>query len=488
MSDALVNIHVQESRSFCGGCSPSSFHVDSGAWRNHAKAPRDLLAGEVISENTPVACCLDGRLKATHCTLCFRQPIATEANLLRCSRCKIAHYCSSLCQKQDWKHHKRECEAGETINDEIRLLVRTLVAEKTLRDGCSASLTRSSHVVCGSHHLSALDANPNPIDAMETAIVRAAAQIANSDRSKSETLYRRFARNNFGVVDAFVSPLGAGVYPHAAILNHSCDPNCLIRFKFEAGVAPLLQIVAMRSIRNGEELTHAYVEMCQPTNVRREGLFQVYGFKCECRRCLSKCTLKLPQNIMTNPLWAVRAMNPCRVSKNSPNNDDNISATSTSTTMTDMDIEDAILWTSDPPPNLQLAHSKIQEAQTYRDNDDVKTEIVALRKAVDVLRCMPFNVDLYSARAALMSSLVAVGDLQEACTHCRLVVAFLVVAFAHVPNHPLLGLQLYTLGDLLSTAGLTPEARDVYLWSRHILRVCQGNDSEMVQSLDAILV
>jgi hypothetical protein len=36
--------------------------------------------------------------------------------------------------------------------------------------------------------------------------------------------------------------------------------------------------------------------------------------------------------------------------------------------------------------------------------------------------------------------------MAEAFLQCKHVVAFLCVAFQHLPNHPLLGLQLFTLG------------------------------------------
>ena len=35
----------------------------------------------------------------------------------RCSRCKLVHYCSKECQKQDWTIHKHECIERRPIDD-----------------------------------------------------------------------------------------------------------------------------------------------------------------------------------------------------------------------------------------------------------------------------------------------------------------------------------------------------------------------------------
>lgn len=41
----------------------------------------------------------------------------------------------------------------------------------------------------------------------------------------------QFACNNFTISDGELKPLGVGLYPPAALINHSCDPNCVTIFE-----------------------------------------------------------------------------------------------------------------------------------------------------------------------------------------------------------------------------------------------------------------
>ena len=81
---------------------------------------------------------------------------------------------------------------------------------------------------------------------------------STTDRAIQRTL-NAFKKNNFGIVNSLHSPIGEGVYPCAALLNHSCHPNCILRYKI--GVVdnskisryhpPILQIIAIRDIDSG---------------------------------------------------------------------------------------------------------------------------------------------------------------------------------------------------------------------------------------------
>ena len=80
-------------------------------------------------------------------------------------------------------------------------------------------------------------------------------------------------------------------------------------------------------------------------------------------------------------------------------------------------------------------------------------------------------------------------EIVEQCEH---IVSFLAVVFSHVRNHPLLGLQLYTLGDLYNAAAsmegdrlaLEEKAKLAYTWAKQIMIVTHGANDPMVKRLE----
>ena len=82
-------------------------------------------------------------------------------------------------------------------------------------------------------------------------------------RVKSENLEHRlefseiFSRINFNaftIQDEEMMAIGVGIYTKAAMINHSCNPNCVQTF-----VKDRLYIRSIRDIKSGEEITITYI-------------------------------------------------------------------------------------------------------------------------------------------------------------------------------------------------------------------------------------
>ncbi|KYO23855.1 histone-lysine N-methyltransferase SMYD3 [Alligator mississippiensis] len=86
--------------------------------------------------------------------------------------------------------------------------------------------------------------------------------------------------NCFTISNGEMQDVGVGLYPSMSLLNHSCDPNCVIVFE---GYQLLLHSV--REIQIGEELTISYIESLMPSNERQKQLKRQYCFECDCLQC-----------------------------------------------------------------------------------------------------------------------------------------------------------------------------------------------------------
>ncbi|KAF6264333.1 hypothetical protein COO60DRAFT_1698379 [Scenedesmus sp. NREL 46B-D3] len=101
---------------------------------------------------------------------------------------------------------------------------------------------------------------------------------------------------------------GLGLFAATALLNHSCDPNCSIRFEGRQ-----LLLVCVRGAAAGQELTISYGPQLgqQPTQLRQQQLLQQYGFVCRCRSCRMglglAATQQQPQQIQQQALLQLQA-------------------------------------------------------------------------------------------------------------------------------------------------------------------------------------
>ena len=76
-----------------------------------------------------------------------------------------------------------------------------------------------------------------------------------------------------------------GIFPTIARFNHSCVPNSEFAWNEKKQVQ---EVRALRKIETGEEITLCYFTskwQLESAEVRKNYLFQSYGFYCDCKSC-----------------------------------------------------------------------------------------------------------------------------------------------------------------------------------------------------------
>jgi hypothetical protein len=92
-------------------------------------------------------------------------------------------------------------------------------------------------------------------------------------------------------LDHIFAPLdGIAMFSIACKMNHSCQPNVIVRYAKVGWYRPLtLQCVAIREIQKGEELCISYIDLSADSAVMqiqdRWRQLESYGFICNCKRC-----------------------------------------------------------------------------------------------------------------------------------------------------------------------------------------------------------
>ena len=345
---------------------------------------------------------------------------STSAALKRCTRCNWARYCGAVCQRADWTAHKHECSALSDQHSTIRRLPDSALTDMLLT---ARAMWR--------RHLSKGQVDDDAFDAMEDGVAskqdhelgKLAASIpgllppVSDPADTAAKLIAAFTRNNFGVLNELLSVVAAGCYPHAALLNHSCAPNCVLAFDGDR-----IEIRTTRPVARGEELTHSYVDLCLTTAERREILRGRYGFDCSCQRCtrgLSTSTGDDVEVLMTAP-----------------------NARASESVDYALERSACLLDTA---------------AREESDEEESRLTMLALKLRRDA--CHPLNTRLYEAEGRALTIALATGDMAVALACCRNAVTFLEAVLAHVPAHPLLALQRFTLADLESACGNASRAQ-----------------------------
>ncbi|XP_075604952.1 histone-lysine N-methyltransferase SMYD3 isoform X3 [Balearica regulorum gibbericeps] len=213
---------------------------------------RRVRPGELLYRAEPFAYVVSKEQLGSVCEHCLRR----NEHLHRCSQCKVAKYCGKSCQKEAWLDHKQECRCLKSVKpnfppDSVRLAGR--IVFKLLRQSVwlSERLYSFSDLQSNIEQLSE-EMKDGLRHLAQTLQLYLKTEIQDASRlPPAIDFFQIFAKvtcNCFTISNGEMQDVGVGLYPSMSLLNHSCDPNCVIVFE---GYQLLLR--SIREIQIGEE-------------------------------------------------------------------------------------------------------------------------------------------------------------------------------------------------------------------------------------------
>ncbi|XP_004292117.1 PREDICTED: histone-lysine N-methyltransferase ASHR1-like [Fragaria vesca subsp. vesca] len=242
---------------------------------------KDFNPGEVIITEEPYVCMPKDSVANYLCDACFEE----SGNLNKCSRCKTVYYCSTACQKSEWKLHRLECEAlskvplefHHQITPRIRLMIRLQCRLKLQYENTIPTSAMDNHNLVNalvsrmllilSFLLIYIDAHRRWHYAMDANLVSMVLQWPDINKQEVAVNFSKMAFNAFTIFDSELQHLGEGLYPVISFMNHSCVPNCILVFE-------------------GRTALISYIELVRSTVTRQKTLKEQYLFTCTCPRCI----------------------------------------------------------------------------------------------------------------------------------------------------------------------------------------------------------
>ncbi|XP_051123836.1 histone-lysine N-methyltransferase ASHR1 isoform X2 [Andrographis paniculata] len=439
---------------------------------------RDFSPGEVILRETPYVSVPTKNKESpkSKCEWCF-----TSRNLKRCSACHLVWYCSSKCQKADWKFHSVECEIlpsheKNRITPSIRLMVRLYMRRKleiskimpttAMEDYKFVDAMVSHYSDIGEEKLVLYAQMANLVS-----LILLRWPVSNLDIKGIAETFSKLACNAHTICDSELRPLGTGLFPFISLINHSCLPNAVLVFEGRSAV-----VRAIQHIPEGSEVLISYIDIAGSTITRKKALKEQYYFDCGCIRCLK---LGEPEDMQESAmLEGYRCKNEkCDgvTLRDSDNKGFVCQKCGLSRDMEEIkNIAKEIELRSEKTSELLYSGRNLEAIASYMVFEDLQVQL-----------CHPFSINLMRTRETLLRMFMEKQDWEQALEYCRLTIP--VYEKAYPSCHPLLGLQYYMCGKL-EWAMLDAEGAARSLTKAlDVLRITHGARSGFVMELHAQL-
>ena len=275
----------------------------------HIVAKKAFNNGDVILiDKTPFSCSDNSGIDGGYCYTCCKKVVTNfpdASQLISCSSCSVASFCSEICFLRGKESHQFECRRRHILHsmryhqnfqykDVLGLVIRIFFSNDI---EWILSLTSCDERFNKEGAKSSFDLAVTMTNLLF--MERHFPDTPSEWEGNCKLLYRliRTIKNNAIGVDDNVDdrtnpPRAYGVYKTAVRLNHSCRPNAEV--KFYSGYDDLSNMSCVlyvtRPIQPGEEICQSYGNVNIRTadrDVRREALLRNFGFLCKCDGCLA---------------------------------------------------------------------------------------------------------------------------------------------------------------------------------------------------------
>ncbi|EFA77024.1 hypothetical protein PPL_09776 [Heterostelium album PN500] len=279
-------------------------------------ASRDIAKGELLLRVAPYGAALVDDTLLTHCTSCFRNISYYKHHL--CQKCKQCILCEECNSDVDLvNEHNEECDILVFLKQNVpgadtrdfRFMVRVMLKSIAILNG---KLSKEQSPKCWSKNgvpfifdsyddLTHLTTDTSNIDRKQMESFETATQsiinvfkLAKGPKSLEPLtnqqildLYPKMLFNAHEYIDPlYHSEVARGIYPTAAYLNHSCEPNTVWHNDNNGMIA----YRSIRDIKAGEEITTTYIDITKYKSTRQLNLLSQYAFLCQCARCQDRAT------------------------------------------------------------------------------------------------------------------------------------------------------------------------------------------------------
>ena len=447
--------------------------ISSDGYRS-AISSQNLQPGSIISSEKPFATMLLRPHSHQYCAHCLAKFDQDKPGKRCLGGCQYTFFCGRECQKDHFSIHKHTCKkylrimggALQQYNShfgmsgdeegfplENFMLGRNVYIRLCNLAGISVKDKRTDLPLPSD--IEALCEGPNTptqdsiYEKILSTIIANSFGIDHQDAINFfNRLLKKFRYNNFGIQNSLQTVIASGVFPKGAILNHSCDPNCILTYE---GSLTMQVIRTIKPVSEGDELFHSYTDICQPTSVRQSRLMETYSIRCDCERCEGQGRWGGVDNAL--------------IEGNTSLSEDDAQRIST----------------------LTLTAQQISIGNVDDGIDNLRREYDALREAVSIQKekLGRYNLERYKTECLALNVAMLMGGAEVVLPHAEATVDFL--TFVCNEYHPLLLLQKMTLSELYDAYGKKGKARDMYKQLVNACKIAYGEEHEFVHHYKVLL-